>query len=121
MIKIKTVEEKLTKTNKPYKRLELENGMYVSMWSDDPDILLAVDGAELDRVAHKDGEFWNLLPKGASAPVQTKGPEVSYGELSTKLNVMYEILVKMGKHIGMETPNTAPEVDEEMDPENIPF
>jgi hypothetical protein len=121
MIEIKFVEEKETRNGKPYKRLELDSGKFVSMWSDDPDYSLAMPSTTLEREVHYDGKYYNLLPKGASAPIETKS-QTSLEDINTKLNVMYAILQEIGKKVGCEMKDSnRPEVEEEMDPENIPF
>lgn len=60
MLKIKTVENKTTKTGKPYKAITLEDGKSVNMWSNHPNFTDAVDGYELDDELVKDGQYWNL-------------------------------------------------------------
>ena len=122
---IKDVEEKTTKTNKPYKNLVLEDGKSVNMWSDDKDWDLAVPGAKLDRQIAQKGDYWNLLPAGESPSpqVSTANNEAlisAIGRTNTKLEVMYELFKKMAQKLEVDVTEAVVE-EEEINPEDIPF
>ena len=119
MLKIAFVADKTTQKGDPYKSLKFENGKFANMFSDDPDFDIALPGAELDRVLVQDGNYTNLGPKG-----HTQGG----GKDQAQLTVIYMLLKRIAKHVGIEDlpeekkpSDTVAYPEDDINPEEIPF
>lgn len=61
MATVTAVEQKLTSTNKPYKRVTLADGRNVSVWVDHPAYNEVGIGYEIpDNLLYQKGQYWNL-------------------------------------------------------------